>query len=349
MMEVNVLRFIHIIIMITKAEYILIISVIFLLFIARIVFGRIKNFEDKTEKIFSNNLLESIEKQTSYHDKLVPQKCRLHSILKILEDFDSKFSGELWEALKVPIVNKYLINKARKWVHHKWWIKRNFSARCFILVTLKEDEQNVISLLKDSISLVRISATFSAIKIETIPLLQTLMQTMSKEPERGRYAYRDAILLKARSSVFSWIREQLKLEKDPKLRFIYLDILAAKFDSYLLDYIEQDLKSSDEDLRLKAVKIVLAFPEAKTEKMIMPYLSDSYYLVRAEIINHLPKLLKERALPFLEKALFDSEWWVKLQASLALKQLGQSGLDILNKTKENKDLTEVIDYVQSLP
>ena len=73
-------------------------------------------------------------------------------------------------------------------------------------------------------------------------------------------------------------------------------------------------------------------------------------MIRAEVLKILPKILGTEACPKLTEALSDQKWWVRLQAALALKKLGEDGQNILLKQiKENKNAFDVAQYVLSLP
>ncbi len=141
------------------------------------------------------------------------------------------------------------------------------------------------------------------------------------------------------------------MEKDPKMRLLYLDILAARFDSDVVTYIKQDLVNSDDKIRLRAVKILASFPSEETEKLILPFLEDTNYLIRAEVIKSLSVLLGNNAINYLEKALSDEEWWVRLQAALALKRMGNVGENLLKskRSEENQRVFDVCQYALYLP
>lgn len=218
-----------------------------------------------------------------------------------------------------------------------------------MLCPLAQDEQLILTLLKDPVPLIRTEAALCAVSIGSIPLLKTIFEDMKKESSRGRYAYRDAIL-KGQPFIFSWIREQLKIEKDTELRALYLDILSAKFDSSVLLYIKEDLKSENDQLRFEAVKVLAKFPNEEAIAWLVPHLRDSYSLIRAEAVKTLPLVFGVKAISALKYALVDSEWWVRLQAALSLKKLGEPGKKILLEQKKEDNLLayEVATYVLSL-
>ncbi|MBI5346116.1 MAG: HEAT repeat domain-containing protein [Chlamydiae bacterium] len=346
----NLYPFLQKIIDIAKFEFLLVIVVILLLFFARIILTIKQKREEKLKKTITNLLLEAIEKEKITVVKHIPQKClKPKMLLSVLENLDSKFSDKVWVNIKEQLVKNNLSPLAKKWVKSSNWMKRNFAARCFALAPQIENESEIIHLLGGPIPLVRLTAIEPAVYLGTNALLHAFFQAMSKEPERGRYPYRDAIL-KGQTFVFSWIKEQLIQEKDTKLRYIYLDILSAKFDSFVLKFIKKDLRSSHKDLRLKAVTVVASFPNEKSVSLILSLINDPNPLIRAEVVKALPSFLNARAIPKLKKALLDKDWWVRLYAALALKKLGVKGRKILLSQDKKKHLKsyEVAQYVLAL-
>ena len=335
----------RVIIIVTSVEFYFIVFTILLLLVLNQVIKYKNKRDEEIKRKISSALLKAVEEERSYTPDLLPTgRFKPEVLLLVIEDISSKFSGEHWENIKKILLDKYLFSCTRKWAQDKRWLKRHFVARCFALGAHKEDEDLIIKLLNDKVPLIRITAAISAIAIASVPLLLAFFDAMKKEPERGRYAYRDAVL-KGQSHIFSWIREQLKIEEDIAMRYIYLDILGAKYDSFVLRYIHKDLQHKEDKLRLKAVKILTNFPTKEALELFLPFLEDHYYLIRAEVIAVLPKIMGQEALPILTKTMQDKSWWVRLQAALGLKSLGNEGKSVLMKEESQ----EVAKYVLSLP
>ena len=342
--------FLKLVIYVAIIEFSLIVVSICCFFLLHIFFDKRKEQEKKRREAFRNSIIKLWENKKSFSSKsFIKNKMNPEHILEEIEHVDINLSGEKWNKLKEEIITTSLLPLAKKWYEKKDWMKRNFSVRCFQLLSRKEDEKYFFRFLKDTIPLIRMIAAKGAVAIGSSKLLKTLFFVMSKERDRGRYAYRDAIL-SGDISIFSWIREQLKMEKDSAIRSIYLDILSTRYDSYVVPYVIEDLSSSNEKTRWNAVKILSHFPSKEVLSLLLPHLKDSYEMVRAEVIQALPNLMEEEALSYLEESLTDNVWWVRLQAGLVLKKYGDVGRKILEEqSQKTGKIKEVVEYVLSLP
>jgi hypothetical protein len=343
-------RFLQLIINIAIGELVLIGIVILLIIIFHGIIKYVNIRDKKNRKELATIFLEAIEEKQPFSFKSITKKLtKPFPMLSIIEDINSKFTDDHWKKIKTEVLNQMLFPLARKWYRSSSWIKRNFSIRCFALLPLKEDEEKIVLLLQDKKTLIRLSASLCAVTLGTPKLLEVMFDVMKKEPEKGRYAYRDAVL-RGNINVFSWIREQIKLEENSDLRLIYLDLLSSRYDSSVLLYIKKDLQSDNQYLRLKAIKILGKFPSKESVSLMLPYLNDPYYLIRAEILAFIPGILREEAFDYLKEGMKDEMWWVRLQAALGMKKLKEKGLNYLkNVSQEEKDMYDLAQYVLSIP
>jgi HEAT repeat protein len=348
---INEEKFLEIVILITIIETYLILSLIIALFGSKIVVTFFDKIREKRRNGFSKFLVQLMESEVILNEKLISKKFQNPKImLPIIEDFDEKFADPKWKKIEKFIIKTYLLDYALKWVNSSSWEKRFFSARCFVLYPAVEYENEISLLLYDSVPLVRITAAISAVAVGSVTLLQDIFHVMLSEPVAGRYPYRDAIF-KGSTSIFTWIKQQIKIEKDPEKRFMYLDILGTRFDSNILKYIRDDLDSKNFQLRKKSVEILVKFPNKETEQLILPFLQDPSPKIRSCVIKALPMILGKDSIKILENFLKDINWWVRFQAALGLNSFGDIGKHILlNQEKEGNELAyEVAKYALSLP
>jgi hypothetical protein len=344
----NLIPFLRVIIRITYSEYLFVLVLFSLLFIFRFFVILNNRRYNRKEEYLASIFLYVMEMKKKFSWKSVPVYLHdPHLMLAVLEDFDSKFSDYYWDHLKKEVLEKYLSVYSEKWKKSCFWSRRSFVARVYFLDSEKADPLVVGRFLQDKVPLIRMLAASLAAFIASPKLLHTLFKVMKKEPINGRYAYYDAIL-NGDSRVFSYMKENIKTEKDLEIRSLYIDLLSARFDSSLLDYIEDDLHSKNINLRLVAVRALLKFPTKETEKKIIGFLKDPSAKIRVEIVKILPSLCGKLAIKKLTDTLNDEDWWVRFNSALALKKLGKAGKAVLEKQKD--ELTQAaVKYALSLP
>ncbi|MEI6242565.1 MAG: hypothetical protein WCP39_04075 [Chlamydiota bacterium] len=342
--------FLQQIIVITKVEFFLVLLLMVLIFFFHFFFQMKKSKMKSKEESLKEAFLQALREEKPHISEALLKKASPYSILVVIESLSAKVRGDIWKSISLPVVEKYLLPLARKWAMKRTILKKSFAARTFSLLPMQEEESKVMRLLQDSANIIRISASVAAAKIGTMRLLQAIVNVMVEEREEGRFFYRDAIL-QGNSGNLGWIREQLKLEIDPRFRLVYLDILSQVFDSDLLPYIMQDLNSEDEKLRFKALKILENFPSAIEKKKMIALVDDPSYEIRGTVVTILGRLFGLNVKESLIHGLLDPEWWVRVHAALALKSLGDGGRRILMGYPQDKFPTifETVQYVLSLP
>jgi hypothetical protein len=345
----NLDSFLNWIIDATYFEFLLIIFILFLLiFLGIDLHFRRKKIKKITQKL-KTVLLEGIEKKEPFKlDSICSLKKYHFLILSILEDIDSKFSSDFWEKWKKDILSCCLLKKAEKYTFSLFWKKRLFAARAFSLSPSPSFEKNLLHLLKDPNSLVRLTSLKPAGFLATPKLLKAIIHTMKQQPEKSLYAYQD-ILLQSKENALLWMKEELIKEKDLDVIHIYLKILSKQNDPIVLKYILPDLQSQNPTIRLNAIKMLKAFPSAQVFNLLFPFLHDTNELVQAEIIKALPDLMGKEALEYLQPFLNNISPWLRLQAALSLKKLGKAGIRILeNKTTKEPLAFETCQYALAL-
>ncbi len=338
------------IIALTFIEFIVIVFIVILLFFTKFVQNMTKRKKNREKKELKELLVATFNEKEKMPEAIFSKKkIHPHALLEVLEDLNSKLNAAHWDQLKEDLLKKYLLPKALRYVKNHNWCKRNFSVRCFSLLPNETEEDLYILLIQDSIPIIQISAAYCIVKISTPKSLHAFFEVISKTAERSHYAFLDIILRNGSTKTFDWIKEQLATKINNNKKYLFIDILKNKFDRAILPFIKQDLKSSNNEIRLKAIKILLTIPEAQMDKLILPFLKDNYFLIRAEIIKNLPTLLKENADIHLKKALNDPEYWVQLSAALTLKKMGDNGISYLSEQVKNKTpLSEISSYVLDL-
>ncbi len=344
-------KFIHVIARIAIGEVVIcLIAGIVIAFVGGWIGKKRENFESLRQEII-NYILQSVSEGRKYVKEEFPKKyCKPQEMLSALGELDMKLADPLYLAYKTALTDSFLFPIARKWYRSLQWQKRNFAARSFAYVSQEQDEKRVLRLLRDKIPLNRLLAAQAGISIGSDRLLRDITEIIIEEPKRAFFAYRD-LFLNGDKKVFDWIQLQIKNEKDPVFRYIYLDIFYEKSGYDILEYINDDLTHSSNELRFRALKILLKFPGVTTVEKILGFLKDPYLLNRAEVCKFLPSILGDEAIIHLKPMIRDEVWWVALQAGLSLRRIGDKGTRILKQLLHDGEeaVRNVSEYVLSIP
>jgi hypothetical protein len=281
--------------------------------------------------------------------QLEPNLRSFKDIVEVLERFDQRISDLIWLEIKAKIIDTYLIPVIDKQVKSYDWVKRQYAARCYLLLPCRAPENHLETLLHDRKYLVRVVAAVCIIQTKHKELFFHVIQQMSKETVLSRFSYRDA-LIKADPEKFLWLEEILKKESDPAIDAICLDILSTRLTRDILPLIRSFVNKNDRACRLLAIKALGNIPSKESVDLLEEHLLDSDWEVRAEAIKGLSKLYATHVIPKLKQLLSDPIWWVRLQAALALKQFGKEGQQILSsQDSTSADAYEISRYVLGLP
>lgn len=277
----------------------------------------------------SQSILNYLEKK----EPVAPKRIFAHrfELLPILEDFNHRVKGSDWEGIKNEIARRYLFDKARKWTQSLFWKRRNFAARVFALIPLKEDEQRILDLLDDPLFLVHSVAALAAVQLESEKGIDKILRNMGRERRYGRWFYRDILL---QGSMQSMLRlNQIAMDcKEIQMHHAALEVFAGKTVTFPIPYLEKYLASEDLNLRLAALKVLVRNPQFASAEIFMKYLGDPDDAIRAEAAKGLEAFsLDQKTYEKLETALEDPSWNVRFQAASSLKKMGKKGLEFLKQ------------------
>lgn len=248
--------------------------------------------------------------------------------IEVLESFEQRFTDERWVDLKKQLIDKYVVDDAKRNVPSKSWIKRQLSARAFLLYPEKASDEEMSKLINDPKHLVRVFAAVAITKLHSRPLFYEVLKKMSEETPLSRFFYRDA-LVQCDQEKFNWMEELLNKEPDPNIIAMILDVLSTRCTSNLLPAIRPYTHSPDRTCRILAIRALGNLSDDDSIHLLMEHLEDSDWEIRSESIQGLKKQHVKKAIPQMAELLDDPIWWVRLQAANALKSFGPEGRKIL--------------------
>ena len=343
--------YVEIAILILGLEIIIIIISFCALIACRIVMSIKEESKERLRKILSSFVVDAVIHPETFSLRTLPYRCTSAELLvTILTEFNQKISDTSWQQLKEAMTEKYLLPWARRYYKSFFWKKRYIAVRSFALNMQMQDKERIFSLLQDTLFLVRIEAALCAIKLHTQEAVSAILHCMKQESELSRLFYKDLFLHdRERDALFSMILHMMpKMSAEEKV--ICLDILVTCPQKSMLPIALQELSSERENCRLLAVRILAAFYEEESINALITCLNDKNWKVQGEAAISLGKLKATQSIPFLTALLSAESWWVRLQAALALKQMGEKGTTVLFMQDPDASKTgyEMAQYVLSL-
>lgn len=282
----------------------------------------------------------------------IPSRLQDFSIfIKVMENFEQRFSDEQWNTIKEKIIDTYFLKLANEYSQSRYWMRRQLAARCYLLTPSKAPPLILDKLLDDKNFLVRVAAATVVCRISDKQLFYHVLKNMSEETSLARFAYRDP-LIQIDTEKFNWVGELLVQEKNPEIVAVCLDILSTRTTQDLFPLVMTHIHDSHRKCRLYAIKILKGIPSTTTTNILVGCLSDEDWEIRSESLKSLSGSIPTgTVLNKISTLLNDPVWFVRLQAALTLKHFGKEGMDILWNINEKIEPQgyEIARYVLALP
>lgn len=297
-----------------------------------------KTREDTIRRKIAKEIIRYMQGAEMLEDVLVKSNITVKQLLlKELEIFNQRFSGEEWEYVKNKIAQKRLLPAARKIAGRRNWIKRAFSARCFALAPLMEDKDYILKLFEDTNFQVQSLVIPAIIQLNLKEGIIKIVENMSHDFGYFRYYYLDVLVNAKAPEVFKWIGELCESDPNKTLQLACLEVLAGKMQTISGSFLLRDIKSEDSEVRLAALKVYARNPQKESLEILLNHIGDPVAGVRKEAYKGLAHFRSPRTLEALEKGLSDQNWDVRIQAATSLKYMGQAGLNVLNVQNPDRD------------
>ncbi|MFI0435391.1 MAG: HEAT repeat domain-containing protein [Parachlamydiaceae bacterium] len=301
------------------------IAIVIIKCITKIVAKHRLYVQDKISTMIEQFLLQD----KNVEELVIPRTMRqCRNLIEVLEKFDQRFIDERWLEIKEKINSTYLLPLAPAYASSFSWVKRQFAARSSLLSPRLANPAVIGQLLEDKRYLVRVAAAVCVTQMSSQELFFRVIHMMSEETPLAQFPYRDA-LIEVSEEKYGWITSLLSTTTDDKIRAICLDILPLRYSPHLFALIQPFVTSGHRPCRLLAIKGIATINSEEAIEMLIRHLEDSEWEVRAESAIGLRQLHVIRAIPNLKERLNDPVWWVRLQAALALKNLGEPGVNVL--------------------
>jgi len=318
-------------------------TMLFYLIYLRVIFSIKTKIQIKRENQVSKKIASHLQgSKLPAHEGLFSDS---QLLLLVLESFNHRLKGEEWEKLKYKLVSQYLLKVARKRVSSFSWRRRNFAARVFALLPLQKDERSILSLLNDSVFLVKSTASLAAVRLSSEEGIHQILKYMASAYGYSRCFYRD-ILLQGSLQTFTLIQNIASHTKDPSIHLACLDVFSGQTTPISLPFLLKDLQSKDPQILLAALKILSRTLLKNAKAIFLSFLKDPREEIRVEAAAGLKAFVDTSSLKALEKSLADPSWKVRLQVARSLKEMGKKGEAILRRQniKKNQTTYEIAKY-----
>ena len=331
-------HFVKILFWILIAELILVVFLLFVIIFVKIWNDYTRKKDEIIRKTISKGIMDYMKGKSPLENVLTRSgESSKRLLLKELETFNQRFSGEDWDDVKEQIAQNFLLPAARKAIRSRKWLKRAFAARCFALSPLNADKDYILKLLDDPNfqvkSLVMPAVVYLKIKKGVVKILEN----MSQESGYYRYYYLDTLVSAKSQEIYDWIEEIAQDNPPRNLHLACLDVLSGKMQTIEAPFLFRDVESPYEEIRFAAIKVFARNPQKDSLEVLLRHVGDSHEEIRKESYKGLEHFRSSRTLQVLEKGLSDSHWNVRIQAANSLKNMGRAGLDILNKQNPSAD------------
>lgn len=122
-----------------------------------------------------------------------------------------------------------------------------------------------------------------------------------------------------------------------RVRRILLTVAAEKGLGEVVGALEQAAQAEDLEVRIGACVAAARLPERDTLALLLGALDDPCWQVRAQAAKALGRRREPAAIEPLAEALKDRAFWVRQDAAIALREIGQRGLERLEHVADHSD------------
>jgi len=257
--------------------------------------------------------------------------------ISIIKSLDETYSTETWQTVKFQLLNQVLLPIADQYTASKNWYKRYLATQCYFLYCSANEEQNLLKLTKDPVTLVAINAAEAAVKSPSQKLIDAIIDNFA-EGRHMRQTTFAQVLANIESNLTPFILKKLTSENNIYSRaFCYRLLTCLPPEKTIVNIAFEDINNTHFELKKAALKY-LAHSKAENIHTILEKKMDSEdWQVRSTAVSILGQLQAEDAAELIAEKLKDPEWWVRINAAQALSQLGKKGYTLLKQQDPSID------------
>ena len=272
-----------------------------------------------------------IKKNEEFFPKKFPRSWRkVQLLVPIFLKFEKLYPRAEWEDVRENLLHYIILPLARSKSRSRVWVIRFFACEVFSHAYEKADENYIIRFARDKIPLIYLHAISAALYSGSADAINAIVERISQVSRLTQSIYLQAFD-KAPPKTRPLLIRFLHAASDPSIRAICYTIL-LKFTPEPIDWdLTNDLNSSSGELRLSALKFLSHIDKDRAIPILIEKVTDINWEVRLVALHRLGTMKVYEAMDEVANCLFDPEWWVKVSAAEALKNLGAEGNRILEE------------------
>lgn len=262
---------------------------------------------------------------------------RIDLLLMAIQNLNERLDTDAWERIRSQLEKSVLLPLARKKARSYRMFNRLLAVKTFSLCMEKEDEISICILLEDKVPIIQLYAIMAAINFGTEVLVNAVLDRLAVSRRLGKSIYLK-LLQKSNPEFHEYIARRMQIETNPYVLVACYKMLMLLPKAPLNVDIVPHMHSDFLELKLAALRYCSYVHDEQAISLIVPFLSDKSWEVRAVCCNLLANLVAIDMIPELMKLLSDPVWMVRLNAANAIKSFGAQGIKILEKLNPNDDL-----------
>lgn len=240
---------------------------------------------------------------------------------------------------KNQLLKNILLPLAREHVSSRRWSYRFFAGKVFNYggITV-EDSKHILTLIKDPVPLVHIEAVTAGANNPTQAIIDAIIDQMSGMRRKSHAIYIHAFETSHANSL-AFIHNRIQRDHDAFVRATCYKLLSLFDEPVTVSAINNDIESDNIELSIAAIH----YKTDAEKDAVVPYFCQLLgkraiqWPRKVALIQSLGELKAESAIHALEEALLHEAWWVRFNAALALKALGEPGINCLMQVTPQRD------------
>ena len=280
----------------------------------------------------------------------VMQRTGGNVIVGVLHQYASQLRGTPWERVVDAVrMTEWYGRFVRSHARSRLWWKRLAAARLLSIAGREEDLQLVRPLIADRHPAIKVAAIQIVRRVRDRSILEAVLQdAIVARPVVRRFLFDTVVSV--REALVPVLAERLdrSLTTEDLRALITLagELSAVEFFERLLGFVEHDSL----EIRVAVARALSGYPHPRTEAALTDLLHDHEWQVRTQAASSLGVIRALNARDSLHAALRDGNWWVRLRAGVALRQLGPAGSRVLTDVEAGADrfAQEMARYVLGL-
>jgi len=271
-------------------------------------------------------------------------------IVAVLHQYASQLRGAPWERVVDNVrLTKWYGRFVRSHARSRLWWKRLAAARLLSIAGREEDLPLARPLIADRHPAIKVAAIQIVRRLRDRSILETVLQeAISARPVVRRYLFDTVVSV--REDLVPVLAERLeRSDTTEDLRALVTlagELAAVELFEQLLGFVGHDSL----EIRVAVARALSGYPHPRTEAALGALLHDREWQVRTQAASSLGVIRAVNARDALHGALRDGNWWVRLRAGVALRQLGPAGSRVLTEVQAGADrfAQEMARYVLGL-